>query len=490
MLFGYNTNGFAHHRLEDALEILAELGYQSAAITLDYHVLYPFAGDTAWIKATKTIRRLLEKLQLRSVIETGARFVLDPRHKHQPTLISPDRQERHQRLEFLEYALDTAAALGSAALSFWSGTPTDRVPRRVLMDRLVEGCQSLCEDAARLNVRLAFEPEPGMFIDTMPRFAQLFRRVDHPQFGLTLDIGHLHCQGEVPIAAHLRRWRNRLWNVHIEDMRRGVHDHLMFGEGEIDFAPVLRTLAEIDYAGGVHVELSRHSHNAVETARRALAFLRGVTARRGGCPILSLLAAVRAFIVERMSDVSQILEAIDQGDPQAAHQLLPLVYKELRRLAAHKLAQEPPGQTLDATALVHEAYLRLVGTLDRRRWESRGRFFAAASEAMRRILVDKARRKRSGKRGGRRVRQDVDESQIVAPAVSDDLLAVDEALNGLTEADPQAAELVKLRYFAGLSIPDAAQALGISPRTADRLWVYARAWLHEAPSRGVTLCPL
>jgi RNA polymerase sigma factor (TIGR02999 family) len=181
-----------------------------------------------------------------------------------------------------------------------------------------------------------------------------------------------------------------------------------------------------------------------------------------------------------MSDVSQILEAIDQGDPQAADQLLPLVYKELRRLAAHKLAQEPAGQTLDATALVHEAYLRLVGTHDTRRWESRGRFFAAASEAMRRILVDKARRKRSGKRGGRRVRQDVEESQIAAPAVSDDLLAVDEALNGLTEADPQAAELVKLRYFAGLSIPDAAQALDISPRTADRLWVYARAWLHEA----------
>jgi RNA polymerase sigma factor (TIGR02999 family) len=181
-----------------------------------------------------------------------------------------------------------------------------------------------------------------------------------------------------------------------------------------------------------------------------------------------------------MSDVTQILEAIEQGAPQAADQLLPLVYRELRQLAAHKLAQEPPGQTLDATALVHEAYLRLVGTEDTRRWESRGRFFAAAAEAMRRILVDKARRKRSGKRGGKRVRQDVEESQLAAPEVSDDLLAVDEALTGLTAADPQAAELVKLRYFAGLSIPEAAKALGISSRTADRLWVYARAWLHEA----------
>src|SRR5262249_8356832 len=141
---------------------------------------------------------------------------------------------------------------------------------------LVEGCLELCEDAARLNVRLAFEPEPGMFIDTMARFDALRRRVDHPNFGLTIDVGHLHCQGEVPIADRLRRWRDLLWNVHIEDMRRGVHDHLMFGEGEIDFAPVLRALEEIGYEGGVQVELSRHSHDAVETARRALAFLRSV----------------------------------------------------------------------------------------------------------------------------------------------------------------------------------------------------------------------
>ena len=127
------------------------------------------------------------------------------------------------------------------------------------------------------KVRLAFEPEPGMFIDTMSRFAQLQKQVAHPAFGLTLDIGHLHCLGEVPIADHLRKWRTLLWNVHIEDMRRGVHDHLMFGEGEIDFEPVMRTLREIDYQGGVHVELSRHSHDAVNTARRAFGFLKGMT---------------------------------------------------------------------------------------------------------------------------------------------------------------------------------------------------------------------
>src|SRR5207245_3188767 len=123
-------------------------------------------------------------------------------------------------------------------------------------------------------VRLAFEPEPGMFLDTMTRFDELRRRVDHPNFGLTLDVGHLHCQGEVPIADQLRRWRELLWNVHIEDMRRGVHDHLMFGEGEIDFPLVLAALGEIGYEGGIHVELSRHSHDAEETARRALRCLR------------------------------------------------------------------------------------------------------------------------------------------------------------------------------------------------------------------------
>jgi RNA polymerase sigma factor (TIGR02999 family) len=181
-----------------------------------------------------------------------------------------------------------------------------------------------------------------------------------------------------------------------------------------------------------------------------------------------------------MNDVTLILESIDQGNPQLADQLLPLVYDKLRRLAAHKLSQEPPGQTLDATALVHEAYLKLAGSTEARTWESRGRFFAAAAEAMRRILVDRARHKRSDKGGGKHLRQEVEESELIAPEVTTELLAVDEALNALTAADAQAAELVKLRYFAGLSIPDAAKALGISSRSADRLWVYARAWLHEA----------
>jgi RNA polymerase sigma factor (TIGR02999 family) len=178
-----------------------------------------------------------------------------------------------------------------------------------------------------------------------------------------------------------------------------------------------------------------------------------------------------------MSEVTCILSAIERGDPSAAGQLLPLVYDELRKLAAQRLAQEKPGQTLEATALVHEAYLRLVDVERAQHWNSRGHFFAAAAEAMRRILVDNARRKQSKKRGRDRVRLDLDEVAAATSERLDDVLDIDAALVGLANADPQAAELVKLRYFAGLTIPQAAAALGVSPRSADFLWAYARAWL-------------
>jgi RNA polymerase sigma factor (TIGR02999 family) len=179
-----------------------------------------------------------------------------------------------------------------------------------------------------------------------------------------------------------------------------------------------------------------------------------------------------------MSEVTQILHAIAAGDPSAASQLLPLVYDELRNLAAHRLAHQAPGQTLQPTALVHEAYLRLVGDPGGSAWDNRGHFFAAAAEAMRRILVENARRKGRRKRGGGLTRLDLDAAeQVTVPEVREDLLALDEALTKLASADPEAAQLVQLRYFAGLPIPEAARTLGVSPRTADRLWAFARAWL-------------
>jgi RNA polymerase sigma factor (TIGR02999 family) len=180
-----------------------------------------------------------------------------------------------------------------------------------------------------------------------------------------------------------------------------------------------------------------------------------------------------------MNEVTHLLSAIEQGDPYVAEQLLPLVYDELRRLAAEKLAREKPGQTLDATALVHEAYLRLVDGDKAQHWNSRGHFFTAAAEAMRRILVDRARAKRAEKRGGGRRRVEVEPDELAARQHDQKLLALDEALAKLEQQAPPQAQLVKLRYFAGLTICEAAAALGISTATADRYWAYARAWLQR-----------
>src|SRR5262249_38338471 len=182
--------------------------------------------------------------------------------------------------------------------------------------------------------------------------------------------------------------------------------------------------------------------------------------------------------INPMSDVTQILNAITEGDPSAASQLLPLVYDELRKLAAQRLAHQTPGQTLQPTALVHEAYLRLVGDPEGHDWDSRRHFFAAAAEAMRRILVENARRKGRRRRGGGLTRHNLDAAeQATVPEVREDLLALDAALTKFATVNDQAAQLVQLRYFAGLSISEAAKTLSVSPRTADRLWAFARVWL-------------
>ena len=274
MLIGYNTNGFAHHRWQDALELLAAIGYQSVAITVDHHCLDPqsprFSAQLA------EVRSLLEQLNLRCVIETGARFLLNPQIKHEPTLLTADPAERWIRLEFLRTCVDIAAALQADAVSFWSGVLHDSIDPEAAFDRLVEGCGELLAYSQTLHVRLAFEPEPGMLIETMDQYADLAAQFSSTYWGLTIDVGHLQCSEEEPIPVHLRRWREQIFNIHIEDMRKGVHEHLRFGEGEIDFPPVISTLREIGYTGGLHVELSRHSHCAPGVAAESFAFLNGL----------------------------------------------------------------------------------------------------------------------------------------------------------------------------------------------------------------------
>jgi RNA polymerase sigma factor (TIGR02999 family) len=184
-----------------------------------------------------------------------------------------------------------------------------------------------------------------------------------------------------------------------------------------------------------------------------------------------------------MSEVTRILSAIEQGESQAAEKLLPLIYQELRRLAAQKLAQEKPGQTLQATALVHEAYLRLVDVEKAQRWNSRSHFFSAAAEAMRRILIDRARKKQADKRGGGWQRQELLEEELAIDSTGDEFFAVDEALGKLAQGEPEIAQLVKLRFFAGLTLREAAESLGLSLRTAHRYWAYARAWLRRELDR-------
>jgi len=254
LLLGYNTSGFAHHRLEDALDLIAAAGFRAVALTPDvHHVPAPRLGDR------------LRALGLLPVVETGARFLLDPERKHFPTFFDPGRQ---RRIDFLYRCIDLAAGIGAPCVSLWSGRGSGEA-------RLVEGLTRVCDRAGRAGVDVAFEPEPGMAIDTMARFDALRAKLPHPRLALTLDVGHLHCLEEGSPASWIDRYAPLLRNVHLDDHRRGVHEHLFFGDGEIDWPPVTAALHRA--AGGrtlpATVELPRHSHDAVETCRRAALFL-------------------------------------------------------------------------------------------------------------------------------------------------------------------------------------------------------------------------
>ena len=272
MLLGYNTNGLPHHDLFDAVKLLADIGYRSVAITIDHGPIDPRCKRR--FDELQRMRELLDVLQLRSVVETGARFLLDLREKHEPTLVSPQPKDRARRIAFYEYTIDAAAVLGSDCVSLWSGAMREALDFRAAMERLADGLQTVLDYAGERGVAVGFEPEPGMLIDNMDRFEQLLGRIDSPLLRLTLDVGHLHCQGETPISQYIHLWASRLVNVHIEDMRAGVHEHLMFGRGEMHFPPILEALGQIGYKGGVHVELSRHGREGPQAAAQAMEFLK------------------------------------------------------------------------------------------------------------------------------------------------------------------------------------------------------------------------
>jgi sugar phosphate isomerase/epimerase len=273
MRLGYNTNGLAHHRLVDAIELLAAEGYKSVAITLDAGALDPYA-EPAWLRGQlKLIVDALDRNGLSRVIETGARYLLNPRIKHDPTLMDPDPQRRAVRIDFLCRAIDLASALGAEAVSLWSGRPPEPIGAEAGMNRLITALGPVLDHAETAGMPLAFEPEPGMFIDTLNSFARLDERVRHPLLQLTIDLGHIHCLDEGEIEVLLDRWKTRIVNIHVEDMVRGIHEHLMFGAGTMNFPRIFGALREIAYDRGVHVELSRHSHMGAEAVRAARTFL-------------------------------------------------------------------------------------------------------------------------------------------------------------------------------------------------------------------------
>ncbi|MCP2253904.1 Sugar phosphate isomerase/epimerase [Prauserella aidingensis] len=269
--FGYGTNGFAGHRLDDALGVLADLGYDGVALTLDHPHLDPFAPDLA--ARTDDVRRRLAAYGLAVVIETGARYVMDPWRKHEPTLVSDVGRER--RVDYLCRAIRVAADLGAEAVSFWSGTVPEGAGPHQAWERLTSGVEQVLAEAQRRDVRCAFEPEPGMFVDTLAGVAELRRRLGDPEhLTVTVDVGHCVCNEPAPPQDRIRDVGSSLGNVQIDDMRPGVHEHLEFGDGDVDLPATLRALCDVGYQGLVSVELPRHSHAAPAVAARSLEALR------------------------------------------------------------------------------------------------------------------------------------------------------------------------------------------------------------------------
>jgi len=283
MLLGYGTNSIGDLDPLDAIPRLRDLGYRSLGITLDHQTIDPSApGLPARVARW---RSALADTGMACVVETGARHLLDPLHKHEPTLVTGDRAARRRRVEFLLRAVDVAVDLGAACVSLWSGVVRDAADEEAIWNRLSGGLTPVLEHAAGRGMPLGFEPEPGMAVDTLARYGQLLERLGRPgHLGLTVDIGHMECMGEWPLGDVLRPWAGRVVNVHVDDMLACRHEHLPLGLGTVCFPPVLAVLDACGYTGGLHVELPRQSHRWLETARQSAAFLAPLLPQRSPLP--------------------------------------------------------------------------------------------------------------------------------------------------------------------------------------------------------------
>ena len=273
--FAYNTNGCAHHRLPDAIELIAKAGYEGVALTLDWHHLDPFSHD--WGRRTMKLHHQLQRVGLGCVIETGARFLLRSDEKHEPTLLNPEEEGRVRRIDFLKRAIEIAAQLEAETVSFWAGVRQESVEEELAWKYLREGVSELLSFAHDHGVVLSLEPEPGHLVETNADYDRLLSHLPNWQLRLALDVGHVWVTGESEPAEAVVRYADRLGTVAIEGMNRGVHVHLPLHEGDMDLDPILQNLQRIEYNGLVCVELSRESHRAHQAIPESVAFLKQLT---------------------------------------------------------------------------------------------------------------------------------------------------------------------------------------------------------------------
>lgn len=335
---GYGTNGFANHRLDDALRLIADLGYTAVALTLDHHHLDPYDDDV--LAETDRVARLLARLGLRCVVETGARYLLDPTRKHHPTLVC---DEPAARIDFLRRAVRIAAELDADCVSFWSGIRPSSVNPELAWRRMRTGVSTVLDEATPLGVHLGLEPEPGMFVERLADALHLRADLGEPELlGITLDVGHCVAVEPRDAAACVREAAGLLVNVQLDDMRTGVHEHLEFGEGELDLAATLAALREVGYTGVAAVELPRHSHAAPDVAAKAISALRAALV-----PDRAPRIAEREVEWVTQVDHPWLVDAEDRvrADPAAIATLFPAV--------GRKVGRGPLRPESDPQGLVH-----------------------------------------------------------------------------------------------------------------------------------------